>query len=353
MGEMNAKNTVARETMDEVHRRLETPVKKGLVLSEEGTLIDCPNVFRRKDGLFGMVYVRFEPKSARPGYETWLALSSDLLHWEPQGKLLTAAGLSETGEGSDGQSAEPARAVNGWDSCQKDGSLCLIDPDWGGTLEPEKWNGKYWMTYIGGNRPGYEPDPLRIGAACGGAVMPGAFRCLPDPVLAENDPDARPFERTTLYKSCVIHDRGQTLGAPLVMFYNAKSQPYSIERIGIAVSSDMTHWKRYGDDAVLGNGIFSRWNIAGDPQVSRMDDLNLWVMNYYVAMDGTAWDTFACSEDLVHWTPWDGEPLVRPSESFDAQYAHKPFVFRYGGTVYHFYCAATPEGRGIALAVSR
>jgi len=36
-------------------------------------------------------------------------------------------------------------------------------------------------------------------------------------------------------------------------------------------------------------------------------------------------DTFACSTDLVHWTQWEGEPLVKPSEPYDSTFAHKPW----------------------------
>lgn len=365
------KNLVSEEEMREVYESLRTPCKVGMVLAEEGVLMDCPNVFARPDGIFGMIYVRFRPDSKMPGYETWLAVSSDLIHWEPQGKLLTqnlpdretadARGGKTAG---DGKTAGQESALSGteltrngirpgWDCCQKDGSLCLIDPAWGGTLAPERWDGKYWMSYIGGALPGYETDPLRIGMASADEIRPDAFSCLPLPVLAENDPDARAFERTTLYKSCVVRDRAETLGAPFVMFYNAKSQPFSIERIGIAVSRDMVYWQRVGGGAVLENGITDRWNIAGDPQLLWMEDCSLWVMNYYFAGDGTAYDTFACSRDLIHWTKWDGAPLVSPSEDYDARFAHKPFVFRHNGTVYHFYCAVSEQGRGIALAVSR
>ena len=85
----------------------------------------------------------------------------------------------------------------------------------------------------------------------------------------------------------------------------------------------------------------------------------LWVMWYFgfgwdKEHSGKAWDTFACSYDLVHWTDWQGEPLIEPSEEFDAQYAHKPCVVKYKGVVYHFYCAVSKNGsRGIAVATSK
>jgi len=64
-------------------------------------------------------------------------------------------------------------------------------------------------------------------------------------------------------------------------------------------------------------------------------------------------DTFACSYDLVNWTNWDGELLVKPSEPWDKTFAHKPWVLKHEGVVYHYYCAVGDEGRVIALATSR
>ena len=306
--------------------------RNGKILWEEGANIDCPNVFQKKDGTFAMVYAKHVPGAEREGYETWLAESKDLIHWETAGKLL-------------------AHKESGWDCLQADGSVCLLDTDWEGDHSVHTYDGKYWMTYIGGCLPGYEPDPLKMGIAYSGTLEPGSFTQLPDPILTSGDPDARPFERTTLYKSNVLFDKEETLGYPFVMYYNAKEGKYSIERIGMAVSRDMVHWKRYGKDCVLSNEIEDRWNIAGDPQVIRYQDL--WVMHYFVARDGMAYDTFACSRDMVNWTKWDGEPLVKPTESYDKLFAHKPYVLKYNGIVYHFYCAVGEKGRGIALAASK
>jgi hypothetical protein len=55
---------------------------------------------------------------------------------------------------------------------------------------------------------------------------------------------------------------------------------------------------------------------------------------------------------LVHWTDWTGKNLVEPSEPYDEQFAHKPFVINWKGTVYHFYNAVGKNGRVIALATS-
>ena len=84
---------------------------------------------------------------------------------------------------------------------------------------------------------------------------------------------------------------------------------------------------------------------------------DVWVMFYFgLAKKADSWpafDTFACSHDLVNWTNWDGEHLIEPSEPFDSQYAHKPYVVKHGGVVYHFYCAVGDRGRTIAVATSQ
>ena len=50
---------------------------------------------------------------------------------------------------------------------------------------------------------------------------------------------------------------------------------------------------------------------------------------------------------------WEGPDLVKPSEPWDNQFAHKPWILKHGGVVYHFYCAVGSQGRVIALATSR
>jgi hypothetical protein len=44
---------------------------------------------------------------------------------------------------------------------------------------------------------------------------------------------------------------------------------------------------------------------------------------------------------------------VAPSESYDNEYAHKPWEIKWKGVVYHFYTAVGKEGRVLALATSK
>jgi predicted GH43/DUF377 family glycosyl hydrolase len=172
-----------------------------------------------------------------------------------------------------------------------------------------------------------------------------------NPVLSIAQPDARPFESVTLYKSTIIRDATGALGYPFVMFYNGKTAASSHEAIGMAVSKDLVHWIRYGDAPVVDNAP-GRPAISGDPQIVKLG--NLWVMFYFgFRWQPHAFDTFACSHDLVHWTKWTGQTLVAPSEPWDKTFAHKPWLLKHDGVVYHFYCAVGDQGRVIALATSK
>ena len=316
--------TVPHEVMERVYEQVKTPYKYGVVLAgENGTMVDCPSVFRHADR-WHMMYIQF----AGTGYETLLAESTDLIHWKPLGKILRFR---------DGA----------WDARQAAGFIALQDYAWGGSYKPQAYDDKYWLSYVGGTLEGYETDPLSIGIAwTEDPSKPVPWNRLDAPVLSPAQLDVRPFERITLYKSNIIHDRAQTLGYPFVMFYNGK-QPKR-ECIGMAVSKDMRHWLRFGADPVIDNGD----GISGDPQIVRMGDL--WVMHYFGAFwKPKAFDTFACSYDLAHWTKWDGPHLIEPSEPWDETYAHKPWVIKHEDTVYHFYCAVGSRGRVIALATSK
>src|SRR5579862_2695015 len=127
---------VSPETMQRIYDEVKTPHKYGIVLrGEGGKIIDCPSIFRFKQTWY-MLYVCMN----EVGYETHLADSPDLLHWNPLGKVLSFP-------------------KEGWDKWQADGGVALIDYQWGGSHELQQYAGKYWMSYIGGALQGYEPDP--------------------------------------------------------------------------------------------------------------------------------------------------------------------------------------------------
>ena len=317
--------------MQRIYDEVKTPFRYGIVIpAEKGEVVDCPNVFRHGKQWYMMYVVNRD----QVGYETHLARSDDLLHWEKLGRILTF---------------RPA----GWDQWQADGGISLYDYRWDGTHTLGRHDGKYWLSYIGGALKGYETAPLGIGLAWTDDPTAVAEwnRLEENPVLATTQPDVRPFESVTLYKSAVIHDDALTLGWPFVMFFNGKTKQGNHESIGMAVSRDLRHWERYGDGPVVDNKP-GKPAISGDPQITKIGDV--WVMFYFgFRWKPGAFDTFACSYDLVHWTRWDGANLIEPGPTYDKTFAHKPWLLKHDGVVYHYYCAVGPEGRVIALATSR
>lgn len=333
---------IVPDEMQKIYEEIKTPYKYGIVLEpSEGKMLDNPNVFRYGDAWY-MMYIVFD----NMGYETWLAKSADLLHWKTLGPVLL--------RGAEGM----------WDCAQADGGPSLMDMQWNGSNTLSKVDGKYWMTYIGGAKTGYETDPLAIGIAT--AIDPSVARLWTRegsrPVLAPWDKSTRWFENVTLFKSFVVTDEACRLGRKYVMYYNAKTgeQPGQAQRwlesIGMAVSDDMRVWERYGSEPVIldREGV-NEAAISADPMVRKIGDK--WVMFYFGYLWGRfkthAGDTFAVSRDLVHWTKWKGEPLVFPSVSWDCVHAHKPWVIKHQGVVYHFYCAVGERGRVLALATSK
>ena len=322
-------NGLSQKEMSEVFEKIKTPYKYGVVVRPpKGMLADSPSVFRAGSHWY-MVYIIQDGA----GYSTHLAKSKDLLKWETLGEILKRKNNAD------------------WDGQQTAGYLALQNCDFYGDWTLEKFDGKYWMSYLGGALKGYETDPLSIGIAnCKNPTAADEWARLPRPVLSASDRDSRYFEKLTLYKSNIIRDPQKKLGAEFIMFYNCKSQN-GYERISMALSDDMRTWRRFGKEPVIDAGE----GLSGDPQVVKLG--NTYVMFYFNAFcknaPHSAVETFACSKDLVHWTQWNGIPLVAPSEKFDEKFAHKPWIVRHNNVVYHYYCAVGNEGRVIALATSK
>ena len=345
-------DAIPQSVMQAIYDEVRTPYKYGLVVAPTDNYhkFDCPTVFREGDKWL-MTYVCYDGKDGTDGrgYETWLAESDDLLHWTTLGRILSLPTTLSQGRGT-------------WDENQRGGFPALIDWTWGGSYEQHLYKGKHWMTYIGGHGTGYEAvrEPLNIGIAWTKNDINKAheWQSGGKPMLSINDKDAQWWEKLTQYKSTVYDDPDKKLGKRFVMFYNAgginPSSNLKAERIGIALSDNLRKWERY-----TGNPIYyheAPGIITGDAQIVHMD--SLYVMFYFSAYNPerkyNAYNTFAVSRDLIHWKDWTGEDLIAPSKPYDELFAHKSYVVKHDGVVYHFYCAVNnDQQRGIAVATSQ
>lgn len=344
---------ISQNVMQKIYDEVKTPYKYGMVVAPEDNYhkIDCPMVYREGNRWF-MTYVVYNGKDGTDGrgYETWLATSDDLLQWKTLGRLL-------------------CYADKGWDMNQRAGYPALIDWTWNGSYEMAKYKGRHWMSYFGGEGTGYESvrKPLNMGMASTKVDITQAhpWETSPAPVLSINDKSAQWWEKLTHYKSTVYWDRNKTLGKPFVMFYNAAginpANQLKAERIGIALSSNMTSWRRLPLRTAkrkTGNPVFfheAPGIITGDAQIVKFP--HYYVMFYFSAFNPkrkyNAYNTFAVSRDLVNWQDWEGADLIYPSKPYDDMFAHKSYVLKHQGVVYHFYCAVNHAGqRGIAVATS-
>ncbi len=333
-------NVVSATQMQKIYQEVKTPFKYGLVMVPNDTQhkMDCPTVFR-KGKYWYMTYLIYGGR----GYETWLAKSKDLLNWQNLGRILS---FSDT---------------LAWDENQKAGYNALTNTTWAGDYKLSKHKGKYWMSYFGGREKGYEVEPLSIGMAYTNRnpATVHEWKRIPQPVLTSSDVNVRWWEnRNKLFKSTVIEDKERLTGHQFVMYYNAVGDSLAnnkktrwYERIGMAVSDDMQYWQRYLKDPVVHHPV----GITGDAVLQKID--NTWVMFYFGAFwedRKGAFNRFAASNDLVNWTDWNGDNLIESSESYDELYAHKSFVLKHEGVVYHFYCAVNKKDeRGIAVATSK
>ena len=344
---------ISKNVMQKIYDEVKTPYKYGMVVAPEDNYhqIDCPMVYR-EGGKWYMTYVVYNGKDGTDGrgYETWLATSDDLLQWKTLGRLL-------------------CYADKGWDMNQRAGYPALIDWTWNGSYEMAKYKGRHWMSYFGGEGTGYEAirKPLNMGMAStkGDITQAHPWETSSSPVLSINDKSAQWWEKLTHYKSTVYWDKNKTLGKPFVMFYNAgginPANQLKAERIGIALSSNMTSWRRLPLRTAkrkTGNPVFfheAPGIITGDAQIVKFP--HYYVMFYFSAYNPerkyNAYNTFAVSRDLVNWQDWEGADLVYPSKPYDDMFAHKSYVLKHQGVVYHFYCAVNHAGqRGIAVATS-
>ena len=290
----------------------------------EGTFnsraVDCPNVFQH-NGRFYMTYIGFDGT----GYQTGLATSEDLLHWEEKGVLLPRDGHME------------------WDRVGMAATTLLMDKDLYGGNKLLKWQGKYWLMYHAYPGEGYEAGSAEVGLAWTEDEELRDWHFWGEPVFTWRD--GAPWEHGGLYKTDLVLHEGR-----FYMFYNAKDHVSGgwTEQTGMAVSDDLVHWTRPFDHPVVPVDP-QAWDssFASDPQVFYDSKEDQWVMFYFGLGNLAACDGLAVSKDLYHWQKFPAPILtIGRAGTIDSKYAHKPYCIWHEGALYHFYCACRPWQEG-------
>lgn len=288
--------------------------------------VDIPFVFWHR-GQYFMIYSGFDGI----GYQSALAKSRDLLHWEFVDLILKRNLKS-----------------NRWD--KNGGAVTWLIKESDSLWErprPRKINGKYWLVYHSYPGKGYEEGAAKLGMAWCEDENLLDWHFLDAPVYSWEE--GQSWEAGGLYKACIIENHGKWY-----LFYNAKTkgEPW-IEQIGVAVSEDLLHWKRAKENPVLKTDA-GRWDqtFVSDPYVVR--DGNQWVCFYYGigAMDKIddlyhAEEGIALSKDLLHWEKAE-EPILKHGVpgTYDNHHTHKPAMVYENGVLYHFYCGTCQATKG-------
>lgn len=316
------------KAIKDIYNEVKAPFEYGVVIRPSGVdgdfdshLVDNPNVFKDGDWWY-MTYVGHDNK----GYRTGIARSKDLLNWEKLGVVLDNGGKEGT-----------------FDRYNAAGYI-VRDHVWGEAPRAHQKDGRYVMSYLASDQPGYEEGVTKMGMAYASDYLKLWEKEPKNPVLIPQDWDN---EKDKIWKSQVIWD-----GKRYVAFYNAGWGP---EKMCIAYSHDLVNWTREENNPALnytedldGN----RWGSThnADADVVKIGDR--WVMFYFSDTPQGIVDTFAVSEDMVSWRK-SYIPLRERDKNYNSDCAHKPCVIKYKGVVYHFYCAVGKEGRVIALATSK
>ncbi len=301
----------------------EVLMPSGIAGAYDDKAVDCPFVFFHNNKYY-MMHVGFDGK----GYQTGLAVSLDLLHWEKEKVIF------------------PRGEATGWDKGGIAGMWILRENDLHGMPTLKKIDGKYWMIYHSYPDEGYEAGAAQIGLAYTEDENLYDWKRLPEPILSWKDGNS--WEKAGLYKGCLVEHQGK-----YYLYYNAKDQETWKwhEQIGLAVSDNLTEWRREGNTPLICNAK-NRWDsyFCADPFVVK--DGERWVMYYYGYNGIHAQDGIAFSADLRHWTK-EEEPILRYGNTgeIDELHAHKPCVIEKDGCLYHFYCAVR-RGRSDDKAIN-
>jgi len=277
--------------------------------------VDIPFVFQHKNQFY-MLYTGYDGK----GYQSALAVSDDLLHWNPKGVIL--------GRERDSERWDKIGAAATWMIKESD--------DLYETPRLKKVDGKYWLVYHSYPSHGYEAGPAEISLAWTEDEELMEWHRLDEPVFSWKD--GTEWEKGGLYKACIIFYEDIWY-----LFYNAKdAKDRWIEQTGMAKSKDLFHWDRCEKNPIL-KVTAGAWDgrFLSDPYIVR--DKDHWVNFYFGYDQGHAQEGLAISYNLEDWQKVDSPILTHGGKGeLDENHAHKAAIFYYNETLYHFYCATRP-----------
>ena len=246
--------------------------KSGVSGSFDEKSVDCPFVCEA-GGRFHMTYVGFDGN----GYQTGLASSRDLVHWERAGLILAR---------------DPGDPITRYNIAL----MCILRED---ELESagrlRKVDGRYLGAWHAYPNQGYEAGPAVIGLAWSDDLHHWKRT---EPILRPEDGAA--WERGGLYKPYLVKS-----GDTYYLFYNAKNDVERgwIEQTGLATSKDLKTWTRFTGNPILTSGGPDSWDarFASDPAVFRYK--KWWALYYYgLAANGRARELLALGADPYHFT---------------------------------------------------
>jgi len=306
------------------------PAEPGIPGFDKVHMTDCPTVFQLPgDKKWYLSFIGFDGE----GYQTFIAESNDLVHWE---KPRLAFGYGPEGAFDHGGRVLGAYLYTSYDI---DAPRLL-----------KKHDGKYWSLYGAYPRQGgYELRPGYEGVACSDDGLTWR-RAKDEPILSVHQPDCAEWEKDCIYQPWLVEHEGSYYN-----FYNAANG--SVEQLGMARSDDLLTWKRYEGNPVIPNGPAGAYNETFSSDGKVFWDKDHWVNFFFGVGKGGAHVMAAFSRDLVHWTH-NPEPLYKNGGhpgGLDAQYAHKIGLVHNpkNDTWYLFYNAVGNAGRGIGLITSK
>lgn len=293
-------------------------------------MTDVPTVYQRPgDSRWYMTFIGFDGK----GYQSFVAESSDLLHWHSP---RLAMGFGPEGEFDHGGVVL--------------GAFLYEDYDIQAPRTLKRFQDKYWSLYGAYPRQGgYELRPGYEGLAWSEDGLSWT-RAQDEPILSVFQPDCGAWEKDCIYQPWLVehHDR-------FYNFYNAANG--GIEQLGMAESRDLRTWKRYSGNPVIPHGPDGSFNQNFSSDGKVYWDRDHWIMFFFGVGRGGAHVMAAYAKDLRHWTV-DPDPLYRSGgnpSGLDSQYAHKVSLIwnPANETYYMFYNAVGNKGRGIGLITSK